>query len=390
MYSLMVVLSLGGHRRLPARLRVPPAQVPARVLRRCSRRCSTPTAGASSSPPGTLVALAPLLLAADDRRATSRIVRSAYGAAFLLYVPWIPTLLYQTAHTGAPWLDPPRFGVVVQIAEGTARRGHREPWRCCSLPAPAIAARAGHPLQAQARARPRSTPRYPSARAHSRSPGCSRSSRRRGPRATSAWRSGPIFLLASLGPRASGLPRASSRWSSCSRSGRSPSTGRLKNKSNAADLGAAVEDTLRPGDLVITLQPEQAPLMDYTLPPGLDEATELGEVKTQGVMDWRDCAGAASRLPLPRRTSTPLLDRLPRSRRVLLVHPVTSNIGDWDAPWTSLVRRRAAQWGQAMELDRRFERENRCRGRCPHLLPPSRPNRCARRALHKNRRLRGE
>ena len=67
---------------------------------------------------GTLLALAPLLYAAEDRRATFKDVAIAYGFAFLLYLPWIPTLLYQTAHTGAPWLDPPRFGVVIQIAKG--------------------------------------------------------------------------------------------------------------------------------------------------------------------------------------------------------------------------------------------------------------------------------
>ena len=117
-----------------------------------------------------------------------------------------------------------------------------------------------------------------------------------------------------------------------------------------------MEDKLRPGDLVVTLQPEQAPLMDYTLPPGSPKATQLGEVKTQGVMDWRD-AHEKLQDATPAKNLTPLLDRLPRSRRVLLVHPVTSTLGDWDAPWTSLVRRRSAQWGQAMELDRRFKRD---------------------------------
>ena len=73
-------------------------------------------------------------------------------------------------------------------------------------------------------------------------------------------------------------------------------------------------------------------------------------------MDWRDSQEKLEDAT-PAKNLTPLLDRLPRSRRVLLVHPVTSNLGDWDAPWTSLVRRRAAQWGQAMELDRRFKRD---------------------------------
>jgi hypothetical protein len=34
---------------------------------------------------------------------------------------------------------------------------------------------------------------------------------------------------------------------------------------------------------------------------------------------------------------------------------VTSRADDWDAPWTELVRRRAAQWGAALANDPRLE-----------------------------------
>ena len=67
---------------------------------------------------GTLLALAPLLYRAEDRKAMFKDAALAYGFAFVLYLPWMPTLIYQALHTGAPWLDPPRFGVVVQIAKG--------------------------------------------------------------------------------------------------------------------------------------------------------------------------------------------------------------------------------------------------------------------------------
>ena len=79
-------------------------------------------------------------------------------------------------------------------------------------------------------------------------------------------------------------------------------------------------------------------------------------MKTKGVMDVRK-GKAKLEDATPAKDLRPLLDSLPRSRRVLLVHPVTSDRNDWDAPWTQLVRRRSAQWGQAMELDRRFTRE---------------------------------
>ena len=107
----------------------------------------------------------------------------------------------------------------------------------------------------------------------------------------------------------------------------------------------------------MTLQPEQAPLMHYHLPGGLQddltEATQLGEIETKGVMDWRDVQDRLEQAT-PEKNLKPLLDSLRPSQRVLLVYPVTTNISDWDAPWTETVRRRAAQWGRALELDKRF------------------------------------
>ena len=49
---------------------------------------------------------------------------SASAASALLYLPWVPTLLHQIQHTGAPWLNSPRFGAPVQISKGAARRRH--------------------------------------------------------------------------------------------------------------------------------------------------------------------------------------------------------------------------------------------------------------------------
>lgn len=301
---------------------------------------------------GSLVAVLVAVRASEERRPLLKDAAIGYGAAFLLYVPWIPTLLYQTAHTGAPWLDSPRLGAPVQIANGllgggtvtaslllaagsgiaavfAARAGNRDREAVLTILALAVGTLAIAWVFSQVS--PAWTTRYLGAAL------------------------GPILLLAALGlARAGNLGIAAlvivlGIWAI-------PHTSDLKNKSNAADLGAATQAILKPGDLVVTLQPEQAPLMDYTLRPGLDEATQLGEVKTQGVMDWRD---VQERLlaATPEKNLTPLLDRLVVGRRVLLVHPVTNSLDDWDAPWTSLVRRRSAQWGRAMELDKRFVRE---------------------------------
>ncbi len=139
-----------------------------------------------------------------------------------------------------------------------------------------------------------------------------------------------------------------------------PKTYGLKNKSNASDLRQAATPQLRPGDLVISMQPEQAPLLRYHLgelggEAGLRYATPIGLMENDQVMDWRDVQ-ADLEDATPGRNLEPLLANLPRSGRVLLVHPVTASVDDWDAPWTQLVRRRSAQWGKAIAADGRFRR----------------------------------
>jgi mannosyltransferase len=301
---------------------------------------------------GSLVALVPLLLAADDRRGLLRDGLIGYGAAFLLYLPWIPTLLYQAAHTGAPWLNSPRLGAPIQIAKGLLGGG---------TVTVALVLAAGSGLAAVLTRRSGEGERRAAITAlwlgvatlavawlvSQFSP---------------AWTTrylgvalGPIFILAALGLARAGnlglvaLVIVLGIWAV-------PKTSNLENKSNAADLAASVNPKLRPGDLVVTLQPEQHPLIHYHLRDGLKEATQLGLVKTKGVMDWRDVQDELE-AATPEKNLAPLLDSLPRSQRVLLVHPVTTSVDDWDAPWTSLLRRRAAQWGRALELDPRFTRE---------------------------------
>lgn len=314
---------------------------------------------------GTLIAVAPAFKVTDDRSAFIRDVLIGFGAALALYVPWLPTLLYQAAHTGAPWLDPPRFGVVVQIAKGLLSGGTATVALLLAAGSGCAAVLANRSRASQKGALPpfgplsrEGTAIYIVFTVGAATLAVAWLFSQFSPAWTTRYLGvalGPIFLLASVGLARAGvlglvaLVIVLGIWSI-------PRSTSLENKSNAADLGAAVEGTLEPGDLVITLQPEQAPLMDYTLPEGLDEATQLGPVEIQGVMDWRD-AHERLEAATPEKNLAPLLDRLPRSRRVLLVHPVTNPNSDWESPWTQLVRRRSAQWGQALEADSRFTRE---------------------------------
>jgi len=44
----------------------------------------------------------------------------AVAAGCLLFVPWLPTFLYQSQHTGTPWAKPPNFGAIVSAITGFA------------------------------------------------------------------------------------------------------------------------------------------------------------------------------------------------------------------------------------------------------------------------------
>jgi hypothetical protein len=302
---------------------------------------------------GALFTFAVVLLQSDERGPLFKDGLIAFGLAFVLYLPWIPTLLYQVGHTGAPWLNSPRFGVAIQVSKSLLGGGTATVALVLAAGSGLAAVILGKTADREKRAVYTAISLLVSTLAiawlfSQFSP---------------AWTTrylgvalGPLLILAALGLARAGtlglvaLVIILGIWAI-------PKTSTLENKSNAADLAAALQGTLQPGDLVVTLQPEQAPLMHYHLPGGLQddlvEATQLGEVETKGVMDWRDVQDRLE-AATPAKNLMPLLDSLPRSQHVLLVYPVTTNISDWDAPWTETVRRRAAQWGRALELDKCF------------------------------------
>ena len=56
---------------------------------------------------GSVVALGWLWQRSGERRALVRDAAIGYGLIALLYLPWVPTLLSQAEHTGAPWASRP-------------------------------------------------------------------------------------------------------------------------------------------------------------------------------------------------------------------------------------------------------------------------------------------
>jgi hypothetical protein len=125
-------------------------------------------------------------------------------------------------------------------------------------------------------------------------------------------------------------------------------------KSDMRDISAEVTPLLHQGDLVISGQPEQVPLMWYYLPRGLQYANTLGAVSDPTYFNWV-YALRRLRAAQPQATLGPLLASLRPGEQVLFVRPLTEGAHNWQADWTRLVRRRSAQWGALLASDPHLE-----------------------------------
>jgi mannosyltransferase len=300
---------------------------------------------------GTGAAALALLAGEPDRRAFLRDAILAYGAVALVYLPWVPSLVFQAGHTGAPWSEAPQMkdalGGITSLLGGAA-------------PAMAFGLVAASGLA-----------------------GLMVAPRLRGPKARAvlalltmgivalvlAWVMSQIspawatrYMSVLLGPLlllgAGGMSRAGNLgivaivvlavlWAH-------PRTRALEAKSNAHTASVLVRDQMYPGDLVVAVHPEQGPLMHLYLPKGLRWANAMGPVSDPRVMDWRD---ALQRLKdaKPKATADGLIRSLKPNQRLLVVFPIIRS-AQWGAPWTELVRTRSAQWQHLLDRDTRIAR----------------------------------
>jgi uncharacterized membrane protein len=300
---------------------------------------------------GAVLALIPVWLASEDRRALVRDALFAFVGAAVMFSPWIPNFIYQATHTGAPWAPPPRFGapilisrdllggdritiplliaVVVGLAPFARRRyrRHREATMLWTLVTLAV----GTLLVAwlASHVTPAFVARY------------------------FAPVLAAFLLLAAWGCARSGI----AGWVAICFSVffvLHVATYSHPNKSNMREIAGEVAPLLSPGDLVISGQPEEVPLTWYYLPSGLRYASTLGAVSDPRHMDWVD---ALKRLQHanPQTTLATLLASLKPGQRLLFVRPVTQGVHNWESPWTQLVRRRSAQWGAILSSDRHLK-----------------------------------
>lgn len=299
---------------------------------------------------GTGLALLPLLRA---RTVAWRDVLIGYGAIGLLYLPWVPTLLYQAGHTGAPWSTAPSLvdvpGEVAGLFGGPG-------------PAVALLLVGGSGLVAWWRLR--------EARPRSREPDVvitlglalvialvlavlvSQIS--------PAWSAryfasliGTVLLLAgAVLSRAGNLGLVAVAlvavlWLQ-------PPTRKVNNKSNVHRVAVLLEHRIAPGDIVVSTHPEQVPVAAFYFSAGLRWASGMGWYPDTRIFDWRDALGRY-RAAKPRPTANTFVEALDPGQQLILVLPILRT-ANWKAPWTSLVRRRTAQWERLLNADRRLER----------------------------------
>jgi mannosyltransferase len=297
---------------------------------------------------GALAALVLVVRDATERRPIVVDGAVAFGTVAILFAPWLPTFVDQARHTGAPWSQTPSplelvgglsavlsgqgtlvallFGAGIGFANVVRARPSRE--RTALLATLTLAAVTLVSAWLFSQVTPAWSNRY------------------------LAVLVGPLLLIA-----AGGVARA----------------GRLglvafvlvvlfwvgfraeDQKSNARDVAARFGATFERGDLVISTQPEQVPVLAYYFGDEVSYASPLGPFPDTRVMDWRDVVPKLAAVR-PETTLEPLLDDVPVGRQVILVRPLIRNPDAWDAEWTSLVRRRTYQWTRLLRRDERFVR----------------------------------
>jgi mannosyltransferase len=308
-----------------------------------------------------------LWLRRDERRELFRDALFGFGLAFLLYLPWLPTALYQVRHTGAPWAQGPNWRASQQLPRTLAGGQWRE------VAMITLVALAG--IVVALRERKRAAESRAPAEAAERDRAAWVAMGLLVTMVVLAWTISklsqvwvPRYFAIFFGPFLISIGWAFARAGVVGIAGLVilgagfwfyPHTPERKiGKSNVTLVAADGAARLHRGDIVLSTHPEQIPLIYLYMhrdgAPPLQYATELGRQSDPQVMDWRD---AVERLKATRvkYDLEPVLDRMRVGQQLYLVRPVVTRKNEWTAPWTSLVKRRSAQWIHAMDRDGRFK-----------------------------------
>lgn len=288
----------------------------------------------------------------DGRRRVVVDAALAFGATAVLYAPWLPTLATQARETGAPWSKVPVLRETVS-ALGTIFGDER------ALVALVVAA--GVPLFGLARLWRR--PEGRSARALTAILGVSLLLAWLASQFGLGWSTryfglflAPLLLIAALGLSRAGATGLLAMalvvvlWTQ--------PLGRLTglrasptdiDKSNVRQVASALAPLVSPGDVVVSTQMEQVPVLRHYFGPALTYATPMGAVADPTVVDWRDALDRM-RAATPATGLDPLVDALEDGQRLFLACPRPSLEGN-DPQWDELMQRHCGSWRAALDRD---------------------------------------
>jgi hypothetical protein len=266
------------------------------------------------------LAVIPCWHAATNRRRVLLDALLAFGAAAVGFLPWVPNLLYQAAHTGAPWAPIPAieepvlrpillwggwlvFFVLFPVGGlGVYQLLRRRRSRATRAFLVGVVLLAGFILTAWANAR-----------------------------INSGWSS--RYFIAVLGPTilvaAVALARAGRVGTIAlvvvAVVGMHPSTdffdrAKVGQLSNFKTVSKRVEPRLQANDLVLVLEPGQVTTLRHYLGPEYRYATTMGPVVDPGVIDWRDVMDRLERADT-RRVVGDLIDSVPVGGHVVVATP---------------------------------------------------------------------
>jgi mannosyltransferase len=296
---------------------------------------------------GALVAFALVyrLTPADARRALLRVGAIGFGATFVLFIPWLPTTIYQIGHATSPWdyaplrgADVPadlmggeRVDVTLLVAVVVGFASLVAPERRRSREALTVYALIALPVAGLIFARIASL-------------------------AATTWVSryfGPLacalLLLGALGAARAKVVGVAAIVV-CIGFLANPGSFTPTYKSDMRDVAGELAPLLHRNDLAVVGQPEQTPLAWYYLPGGVTFANTMGPVSDPTYMNWADAQSTLQHTD-PTTTVGRLVASLKPGQQLLFVRPLTEGVSNWKQPWTKLVRRRAAQWGQILTND---------------------------------------
>ena len=94
------------------------------------------------------------------------------------------------------------------------------------------------------------------------------------------------------------------------------------------------------------------PVADFYFGQDVRWADGMGWFPDTRIFDWRDALDRY-RAAQPREVAPELIDAVEPGNRLVLMEPIIRTAG-WSAPWTSLVRRRSAQWEHLLRRDERL------------------------------------